>query len=83
MLEGRRRKVCALIKGFNCAIKKHEDNLFFQRVARTGSFIIRSRSSSSPTPRPVTCELHWLFIYFFYFCGMFNTNRSAFKLKCQ
>lgn len=27
---GRAEKVCVLIEGFNCAIKKHEGNLFLQ-----------------------------------------------------
>ena len=37
-MSGRRRKVCVLIKGFNRAIKKHEDNLFFQGAASTSFY---------------------------------------------
>lgn len=68
--------MCVLIKGFNCAIKKHEDSLFFHSAASTGVFIIRGRSYVSRHMRAAfACSNS------FSFCGIFNTDRNVSELS--
>lgn len=68
--------MCVLIKGFNCAIKKHEDSLFFHSAASTGVFIIRGRSYVS---RHMRAAFAWS--NSFSFCGIFNTDRNVSELS--